>query len=243
METGLIRERYKVIRMLDSAPGYTFLAVVDILDREKKTCLLNVYEGDLRPLYMPYFDRLRGCPDFLEMFMDGEKLVLAFADCEGQTIDRVFCRGISVPWQTRLTYADLLFREALALADLPPAISCAAMLSENVFVDTTTERVRLRFKAVPMGEMNPRELALLTGDQMKKILLRRVVSPPAELAYLDLLDRGEAKNIVQMYGMWKTHREKIQAAYEEMEKKTLLHRGAILLWTNLKRWLRKKKRG
>ena len=243
MEAVLVRERYKVIRMLDSAPGYTFLEAVDILDREKRSCLLNVYEGDLRQAYMPFFDRLKTCPSFLEMFMDGGKLVLAFADCGGRTIDRVFYRGANIPWQTRLTYADLLFREALALADLPPEVSCAAMLSENIFVDTTVERVRLRFKIAPMGDMNPRELALLTGDQMKKILLRRFTSPGAELDFLDLLDRGEAKSIVQLYGLWRIYRERIREGYEALQKKRLIRRWASILWGQAKRRLRRKKRG
>ena len=242
METVLIRERYKVVRMLESAPGYAFLEAVDILDREKSACLLNVYEGELRSVYMPFFDRLKSCPSFLEMFMDGGRLVLAFADCRGQTIDRVFYRGASIPWRTRLTYADLLFREALALADLPPAVSCAAMLSENIFVDTTVERVRLRFKAAPMGEMNPRELALLTGDQMKKILLRRFSSPTAELDFLDMLDRGEAKSIVQLYGLWKNRREDIRADYEAREAKGWFRRFLRMVWTHLRR-LGRRKRG
>lgn len=243
METVLIRERYKIIRMLDSAPGYAFLEAVDILDREKRSCLLNVYEGELRHVYMPFFDKLKTCPSFLEMFMDGGKLVLAFADCGGQTIDRVFYRGAKYHWQTRLTYADLLFREALALADLPPEVSCAAMLSENVFVDTTVERIRLRFKVAPLGEMNPRELALLTGDQVKKILLRHFTSPGAELDFLDLLDRGEAKSIIQLYGLWRTHRERIQAGYEELQKKRFIRRWFSILWGQAKRRLRRKKRG
>lgn len=241
METVLIRERYKVVRMLESVPGYSFLEAVDILDREKRSCLLNVYEGELRAAYMPYFDRLGSCPSFVEAFMDGGRLALVFADCGGQTIDRVFFRGASIPWQTRLTYADLLFREALALADLPPAVSCAAMLSENIFVDTTVERVRLRFKAAPMGEMNPRELALLTGDQMKKILLRRFTSPKAELEFLDLLDRGEAASVVQLYGQWKSCREDIRAGYEAQEAKGWFRRFLSMTWLHLCRMVRKRR--
>ena len=47
MKTLLIRERYKVVRVITAQPGYALLEAVDILDRETPSCLLNLYEGDL----------------------------------------------------------------------------------------------------------------------------------------------------------------------------------------------------
>jgi len=56
-------------------------------------------------------------------------------------------------------------------------VSCAAFLSENVFVDLPGDRVRLRYHVRPMEDMNRRELALLAGDQVKKILFGRLFGP------------------------------------------------------------------
>lgn len=243
MEAGFIRERYKIVHTLDSAPDYVCLEAINILDREKRSCLLNVYEGDLRREYLPYYDQLQSLPSFLEAFLDGDRLVIAFELCAGQTIDQMFYRGASHAWQTRLAYADLLFEKALSLADAPPAIGCAAMLSENLFFDADPAQVRLRFKLLPMEGMNPRELVLLTSDQAKKILLRRFASPGAELDFLTLLDRGEAENIVSLYGLWRVWRERIRESYEALEEKSFIRRGLALGWGHLGRWQQRQYRG
>ena len=39
----LVRERYKVVWVLDAREDYAFAEAVDILDREKGACLLNIY--------------------------------------------------------------------------------------------------------------------------------------------------------------------------------------------------------
>lgn len=53
MEDLLVRERYKVIRVLEVRENYAFAEAVDILDRENRLCLLNVYEGPLLRDYLP----------------------------------------------------------------------------------------------------------------------------------------------------------------------------------------------
>ena len=47
MDTLLVRERYKLVRVLETRENYACAEAVDILDREKRSCLLNIYEGPL----------------------------------------------------------------------------------------------------------------------------------------------------------------------------------------------------
>lgn len=149
METMLVRERYKVIRVLDARENYAFAEAVDILDREKPSCLLNIYEGPFLRAYLDCFDQLESCPAYRGMFLEGDSLVTVFSVCGGRPIDQVFYRGDRHHWRTRLEYAELLLHEALNMADLPPAVSCAALLSENVLIDELNRAIRLRFK-VPL---------------------------------------------------------------------------------------------
>ena len=51
MESLLIRERYKIVRVIAMQPDYALLEAVDISDRETPSCLLNLYEGELLHRY------------------------------------------------------------------------------------------------------------------------------------------------------------------------------------------------
>lgn len=51
MENVLVRERYKIVRVLEAADGYAFAEAVDIADRETSVRLLNIYEGEWLPVY------------------------------------------------------------------------------------------------------------------------------------------------------------------------------------------------
>ena len=135
MDTMLVRERYKVVQVLDVRENYAFVEAVDILDREKNSCLLNIYEGPLLRAYLPCFDRLDACPDFQGVFLEGESLAAVFRYRAGPSIDQVFYRGDRHPWRERLAYAQELLHQVLNMADLPAQVSCAALLSENVLVD------------------------------------------------------------------------------------------------------------
>ena len=42
MEAALVRERYKLVRVLRREDHYVCAEAVDILDREKRSCLLNL---------------------------------------------------------------------------------------------------------------------------------------------------------------------------------------------------------
>ena len=47
MESILIRERYKVVRVLCAFEEYACVEAVDIQERETPVCLINLYEGEL----------------------------------------------------------------------------------------------------------------------------------------------------------------------------------------------------
>ena len=242
MDAILVRERYKVVRVPDCREHYAFAEAVDILDRETGSCLLNLYEGPLLRQYLPCFDQLNGCPAFQSMFLDGESLVAVFHDCGGVPIDQIFYLGDRHSWRDRLYYAGQLFQQVLNLADLPPEVACALLLSENVRVDTVDRSIALRFHAIPLEGMNRREVAYLAGDQIRKILRPRLSSPREELALLDALEEGSCTGPVQLYALWRTYGESIQAAYEALEKKNFVRRWCSLLVGRAKRWAARRKR-
>lgn len=235
MDALLVRERYKVVRVLDIREDYAFAEAVDILDREQRPCLLNIYEGQLLRAYLPCFDRMQAYPGFQGMFVEGESLVTVFEDCRGKPIDQVFFRGAAFGWRARLEYAGQLLHAALNMADLPAEVSCAAMLSENVLIAENDWAVRLRFKVVPLAGMNPRELVYLTEDQLKKILLPQFGTPREQLDFLEELEWGSCTTIVQLYALWRERRDRILAAYEELESMNFIRRWLTLLWGRIKR--------
>lgn len=242
MEAMLVRERYKVVRVSDVRENYAFAEAVDILDREKSGCLLNLYEGPLLRAYLHCFDQMAACPAFLRIFLEGESLVTVFQDCAGTPIDQVFYRGDKHDWQTRLEYAEKLFHQALNMADLPPEVSCAVFLSENLLVDEKNRELRLRYHVLPLEGMNPRELVYLTCDQVKKILLSRFSSPRAELEFLDELDRGICLNVVQLYALWRERSQEIQTAYEKLYRKNFFWRWCTLVWGRIRWYVARRKR-
>ena len=242
MESMLVRERYKVVRVIDSQEDYAFVEAVDILDREMGGCVLNLYEGPLLRRYLPCFDRMEGCSAYQGMFLDGESLVAVFQDCGGKPIDQVFYQGDSHSWQDRLYYAGQFFQEVLNLSDLPADVACALLLSDNVRVDQVNRQICLRFHMVPMEGMNPREVAYLACDQVRKIMRPRMSSPKEELDFLDELDQGLCANAVQFYALWRNWGEKIQEAYEALGKKNFVRRWCGLLVGRIKRQFTRKKR-
>lgn len=243
MDALLIRERYKVVRVLDARDNYAFIEAVDILDREQSTCLMNLYEGPQLRAYLPCYDRARSCASFLDMFLEGESLVTVFRDYQGKPIDQVFFRGDKHDWRTRLDYAGLLLHQALNMADLPVELSCAAMLSENVLVSEEDREIRLRFKVAPLEGMNPRELVYLTGDQLRKILLPRFNTPREQMDFLDEALGGKYVTIVQLYSLWREWKGRIQEAYEKLEKKNFISRLISLLIGRVKRMPAGRNRG
>jgi hypothetical protein len=241
LEAMLIRERYKVVRVLDVRENYAFLEAVDIQDREKKACFLNLYEGPLLREYLDCFDRLTDYPDFRGMFVSGETMAAVFDWCGGNPIDEVFLRGAEHDWKTRLDYAELFLNKALSLANMPPQISCAMLLSDNVRIDISGQRVLLRGHIAPLPGMNARELALLAGDQVKKILLPGVWSPAEELEFIDRLDEGLCPSVVKLYALWREYRDVIVEAYDKLSAMNPIRRWFKLLWKTVRRKTKKRK--
>ena len=241
MGSLLIRERYKVVRVAALQPGYALLEAVDIADRETPSCLLNLYEGEFLHRYARICSGIRKeeCPAFRGMFMEKGTLVAAFDCCSGENIDSLFYLGDRWSWSDRLDYAELLLHQALSLANIPPEISCAALLSENVLLDLTNRRVGLRWMLKPMEEMNSRETALMAVDQVKKILPRTLQAGPEEVKFLDRLDAGEFSGVVALYGCWREAQKAIRTEREEFEQKNIIKRALILLGRAIRRGMRR----
>ena len=236
MDTMLVRERYKVVRVLDARENYAFAEAVDILDREKSSCLLNIYEGPLLRAYLPCFDRLDACPDFQGMFLEGESLVAVFRYRAGPPSTRCFTGGTGTTGGAGWTYAQKLLHQVLNMADLPargelrrPAVG------ERAGGRETTVTLHLRFQVAPMEEMNGRELVYLACDQLRKILLPRFSSPREQLEFLDELEEGRCTTAVQLYALWREREPEIRAAYEALDKKNFFRRWCALLWGRVKR--------
>ena len=242
MDTILVRERYKVVQVLTVQENYAFVEAVDILDREKTSYLLNIYEGPLLRTYLPCFDQLKTCSDFEGTFLEGESLVAVFRYQAGPSIDQVFYQGDSHPWPERLEYAQQLMHQVLNMADLPAEVSCAALLSENVFVHEKSHEICLRFQVAPMEGMNQRETVYLACDQLRKILFPRFTAPKEQLDFLDELERKPCATIVSLYALWRVWSPRIQAAYEDLEKRNFFRRWCKLLLGHGKHWLSRRKR-
>lgn len=242
MESLLIRERYKVVRVIARQPDYALLEAVDISDRETPSRLFNLYEGELLHRYARICSGLRteDCPDFRVMFLEQGTLVTAFDLDKGEPIDRLFYRGDVWSLEDRLYYAELLLHRALSFANLPPELSCAALLSDNVLIDTNERRVNIRWMMQPMDEMNQRETALLAADQLRKILPRTIRAGKEEQRFLDELDDGKFRSVVTLYGRWREAEQAIREERNTFEDKNFIVRGLILLGRAFRR--RKKRR-
>ena len=237
MGSLLIRERYKVVRVIALQPDYALLEAVDISDRETPACLLNLYEGQLLHRYARICTGIKkeDCPAFRGMFLEKGTLVAAFDRASGEGIDRLFYRGDRWGWRERLEYAEFVLHRALSFANLPPEVSCAALLSENLLFDMPNRRVNTRWMLKPMEDMNPREVALLTADQVKKILVPSLKAGPEEQRFLDQLEGGEFPNVVALYGRWREAQDAIRAEREAFEEKGFIRRGLILLGRMVRR--------
>ncbi len=241
MGSLLIRERYKVVRVIALQPGYALLEAVDIADRETPSCLLNLYEGELLHRYARICSAIKKeeCPAFRGMFMEKGTLVAAFSCGSGECIDSLFYRGDKWSWEERMDYAELLLHEALSLANLPPEVSCAALLSENVRFDLNNKKVSLRWMLRPMEDMNPRETALMAADQVRKLLPRTLMAGPEEQRFLKRLEDGDFTGVVALYGCWREAEKAIRAEREEFKEKNFIRRALVLLGRVLRRGMRR----
>lgn len=242
METILIRERYKVVRVLRAFEGYACVEAVDIQDRETPVCLVNLYEGEQFHRYGKIYASMKqeDCPALRRFFLDGQTVVAVFEDSKGVNIDDLFYHGDHRKWQERLDYADALLHAALTLFNLPPELSCAAMLTENLFFAPNEAKVRFRYLSPPLEEMNARELTLLTGDQLIKILGNRPESPDVEMDFLNQVCSGDFPTVVKLYAAWRDVQGSIREAYEEWESKPLISRLLSVVLLRLRRLIKRR---
>lgn len=238
MSALLLKGQYKVTCVLYAEASYAAVEAVDIRSREKKPYLLNIYEDEYLKPYLRCFHDLRNCGSFREMFVWGKSLVAVFDYHQGFPIDRVFYKGAAVDWRFRLKAAADLFRQALLMSDMPPEISCAALLSENVHMFLEEECLKVNYMVRPLGEMNQRELVFLLSDQIQKILALRWDSPQQERAFVRELSRGGERSAAAAYGKWAAAEPELWAAYEELEGMTGLKQTLTLLLVNLKDWVK-----
>ena len=231
METMLIRERYKVVRVIARQSDYALLEAVDISDRETPSCLLNLYEGKLLRRYARICSGIRReeCPAFRGMFLERGTLVTVFDLSKGEPIDTLFRRGNAWSIEDRLFYTEKLLHRALSLANLPPEMGCAALMSENVLVEPKDRSVNIRWKLIPMDDMTQRETALLAADQVKKILPRTLKAGKEERRFLDDLDSGLFRNVVSLYSRWREAEPVIREERDAFMHKTFIRRGLLML--------------
>lgn len=230
METMLIRERYKVVRVIVRQSDYAALEAVDISDRETPSCLLNLYEGKLLRRYARICSGIRKeeCPAFRGMFLERGTLIAAFDLRTGEPIDTLFRRGDSWSFADRLLYTEKLLHQALLLANLPPEMGCAALLSDNVLVNPKEHTVNIRWILTPMEDMTARETALLATDQVKKIMPKTLRAGKEEMRFLDELDSGQFRNVVSLYSRWREAEPVIREERDAFEHKGLIRRGLIM---------------
>lgn len=240
MDGILIRERYKVIQVLEHTGDYAVLQAVDIQDRETPTRLINLYGGPLLHRYGEAFSRVecRDCPELCGIFLEEGVLAAVFLPGRGMPIDQLFYRGDGWTWSDRLEFSQLVMHKALTLAALPPDISCGAFCSDNLLIDPEEKTVSIRFLLRPSPEMTARELPLLAADQLRKILPRRWSSCDRQMDMLARLEWGDFPAIVPMYAWWKNELEEMWADLEALSRKSFFSRQAVLLWKNIVRSVR-----
>jgi len=226
----LIQGRYKVVRTLWRQRDFAAVEAADIRERGTPPRLLNLYEGPLLRRYGRIYSRLApgSCPAFRGVFLERGTLAAVFETAAGTPVDEVFFMGDGWDWRERLRCARELLRRALLLSDLPPAVACAALLSDNLLFDRKTGRLALRFLIRPMAEMDARELVFLTRDQLQKILPPRLARPDAEQRFFDALAGGEFPSLVPVCALWREAEPEIRAGYEEWDRKHALERAAWL---------------
>ncbi len=230
MDSLLIRDRYKVVRVITIRRDYALVEAVDISDRETPNCLLNLYEGEYLHRYVRLCSGLNkeDCPSFRRMYLERGTLITVFDRSYGESIDRVFYRGDRWSIEDRMSWTEIMLHLALSLANYPPEISCAALMSDNILIDLPNKRINIRWMAAPMEDMNQRETALLAADQVRKIFPRSLSAGKAERQFLDYLESGSFRNVVALYGSWRSSESSIREEREAYKKKNIIRRGLII---------------
>ena len=106
MEAVLIRERYKIVRVLHAAEDFACVEAVDIQDRETPVYLINLYEGEFFHRYGKIYASMKqeDCPALRRLFLDGQTIAAVFEEKQGVNIDQRqlelagsfgICRGVA----------------------------------------------------------------------------------------------------------------------------------------------------
>ncbi|MDR1217179.1 MAG: hypothetical protein LBJ99_01180 [Oscillospiraceae bacterium] len=238
----VIKAKYKVTRVFMAQEGYAALYAVRITERSKSEYLLNVYAGEVRYRYDEVFLGMDGCGAFVEMFIWEGALISVFRVEEGARFDDVFYKGAEVGWRDRLEYAGRLVDAALPLALLPHEMACAAIMSFNLVVRQAERNVAVNYAAPPLDGASGRELLLLLGDQLYKILLPHARSAAAELRFLERLGAGEFESMAKLYSAWLSARGEIEAEYEDFYSRSAVGRAAAVAKRRVKNLFSRKGR-
>lgn len=234
MKTMLVREHYKVVQVLETAPHYWCAQVVDIADRERPTRLLNLYHGTLAGQYAAIYATMPQNAAYYGSFLVENGLAAVFVSTSGQPIEKQFCRGASWDWRARIDCADKLLQLALNMADWPLEISYAAWQSNNVYIDTN-RNISLRFAVRPFRCTGAETLPEQVGRLLQKIFPPRFAQGDAEAAFCARLRAEPFQSIVPLYAAWKQAAQQMAQEYQAWEQQPLFKQWGIQVWKQLKR--------
>lgn len=238
---NLILGQYKVVRVLKLREDYAAVQAVDILDRQQRMRLLNIYEGAQARHYAQVFLNIRRCPEYLGIQMDGESLIAVFEWRDAPQIDSVFFADSGQDYHVRLDYAELLFRLVLSVWDQPAELGCAAMRSSNLCVLGLDEKLWVNYCIEPTEEkLSKREIICLAADQARKILLQTWKTETEQRRFVLELTGGRWKDAVRLNSAWNAARIQIEEAYAKRENHRLIRRVFGRLLMNIK-WRREEK--
>ncbi len=237
MEGTLIRERYKVVRVLLSEPEYTAVQAVDIQERQRPDCLLNLYEGEtLRQCGRFYADlRAEDCPGFRRVFMDGQnkKLAVVFESAQGEPFGTLLDRKKKLDREQRFAWIECLLHAALTLNNAPAEIAAAALRPENILVNERAGTLALRFVIPPpRGTAEPVRAA---EARALELYPRKFCVTDAEYTLLDRMNAGSFGSLAELYGGWRKASEQIAEEYAQWKDMGFFKRMATLLLRRVRR--------
>lgn len=226
MDERLIRERYKVVRVLIDEPEYAAVEAVDIQDRERPDRLLNLYEGEaLRRCSRMYAGlKSEDCPAFRRVFLDGQNKTLAavFEDVQELPLSKAM-QAKKPEREDRLLWAEGILHAALTLNNLPDGLAWAALRPDNLFLRDDGKTVALRF-VVPPPPTERETPARAAAERVLAVYPRRLCRTYAEAYFLDRLADSDFASTVDLYAFWRRAKAEIDAEAEEAAKLGLIRR-------------------
>lgn len=227
MKGILIRERYKVVRVLRAEPGFAAVEAVDIQERERPDCLVNLYDGEALRRCSRFYAGLRqeDCPSFRKLVLDGENKTLAvvFERPQGIPFPAFLNSEKKMKREQRLEWTERILHAALTLNNLPWEMACAALEPENLLLRPDEKRAELRFMVPPPagGEERPERAA---AGRVLSLLSYRQCATVAETAFLDRLRAGDFGSLAELYAFWRRTEEAIEEETAKTSQLSLLRR-------------------